>query len=264
MSPARALLERSLARLVSRRVILACGVCSFFVLLFTGIGVSYWLSTQEASGAERATLLRTVGWTGGRAFYDLFMWIMAIALGCGQIGTELRDGTIFSILARPVSRRTIFLAGWGASALVLIVFESARQLLLTGLYLALGGSMDAGCILGASSVVLDHLLTLTLFAALGCALPAAPACVAGILVMGLPLLLSAPFIRGAGRVALQVVTAPFPSWRWSSAVESLALQGGDFRLIDLLEVHAYRGAWIALLLLAGSWVFARRELAPRV
>ncbi len=264
MSPGRALVERSLARMVSRRVILACGLCAFLVLLFTGVGLAQWLMAQELPAADQPAALRLTGWSKARGFFDLFMWILAITLGCGQIAGDVRDGTIFSFLARPVPRRTILLAGWTASALVLLALEAARQLLMTGFYLLLGGSLDAGCLLGATSVMLDHLLTLTLFVSLGTMLPAALACVAGVVCLALPALVQAPFVKGAGRLALQIVSAPFPSWAWSSSVETVALQGGDFSLFDLLEVHAYRGAWIVLLLIAGAWLFSRRELAPRI
>ena len=259
---AAALFRRELARLAAGRVFLAGGL---FALLFMALPMIVVVSEYEAQGdaLEKVAFLRTKAFDATQG-YEVVMLLLVVFLGANQIGADVRAGTIFGILSRPVSRARLFLTGWAASSVTIFALELVRSGLLLGWAGWLEGRMHVLPVFGLIALCLGQLVVLAGFAALGAILPPAYAALAGFAA-----LLAAGFgysdeIGGLGAKLVNIVCWFIPMLSRQNELIEAAIQGTAQSSGPILEVIAYRACWTLLLLALGVYGIGRRDFAPRV
>jgi len=257
-----ALVARGLWRALSDRTAIIGGLLAVTVLAVAGPAASFNVFASGADTATRAAKLRLYGWNYTSSF-DFLMVALGFALGANQIAGDIKAGTLFGVLARPVSRGKVFLAGWSVSALLLVGLEIPRSAFLIGTASWLEGRLDPLHLLGALAVVSGAWLALASLAALGTVLTPTYAILAGLLgVIAGNLAFHQEIRIGAWMLDTVGVLLPLP-WGQERIVGD-ALTGASSHAGPIVEVIAYRLAWTALLLFLGSLAFSRRDIAPRV
>ena len=254
-----ALVARGLWRALSDRTAIIGGLLAVTVLAVAGPVASFNVFASGADTATRAAKLRLYGWNN-TSLFDYLMVALGFALGANQIAGDIKAGTLFGVLARPVSRGKVFLAGWSVSALLLVGLEIPRSAFLIGTASWLEGRLDPLHLLGALAVVSGAWLAL---ASLGTVLTPTYAILAGLLgVIAGNLAFHQEIRIGAWMLDTVGVLLPLP-WGQERIVGD-ALTGASSHAAPIVEVIAYRLAWTALLLFLGSLAFSRRDIAPRV
>lgn len=76
-----------------------------------------------------------------------FGWILAIAIASRELPQEEERGTIFPLLARPVSRNEVVLGKWLGTWSVTVGATLLFYLLAWGVVKGMGGSLDAGALM---------------------------------------------------------------------------------------------------------------------
>jgi ABC-type transport system involved in multi-copper enzyme maturation permease subunit len=232
-------------------------------LLLMILGMSLGPRGENQTASELSFEIRQYLWGRGSAF-DLLAVVFAIVLGSSVVNDDIKIGTIFGVLARPVSRRDVFLGSWLGSAIVLMSLESLRLLTSIGTSIALERRIGWVTLLGMVGVVAGHLLRLALFAALGAWLSTAAATCLGlgwivleavVLVPGLPIWLAYPLRAVAALLPLTKVQGDIIS---KSILEAMNTPG------PTVEAIAYRICWTLVLLALGGMALKRRELTPRI
>ena len=259
----RALLGRELARLAAGRVFLFGGLVALLFLSIGGPAAIVGFLESRGDVVERAAELRAAiyGMTGG---YSEALFLLAAILGAMQIGSDIRAGTIFGVLARPVSRRGIFLAGWTASACFLTTLELLRSAPFLAAADWLEGRADLRSALGVIAIILGHWLTLAAFASLGAALSPAYAALAGLASVFVGGLAFSKSVGGVAGTLLDGLACLLPLPTKQESLINAAISGSDPHVGPVLETILYRASWTALLLVLGALWFERRNIAPRV
>lgn len=256
-----AIAERHLARLAADRVFIVGLALWVSSLVFLGWAVSHRVAYLDP-GASLAGL--RMGVWDGTAVFRAVVALLAVFLGLTMINSDVRAGTLFHVLARPVSRTEVYLGAWIAAAGLLVLLE----LVFLGVALTFfglnGGELDRPLIVGVLAGLAETPLLLALCAVLGTLLPTAYALLTllGVHIAGS--LAIAGTVGGAGRYALAAVAAFFPVLGRQPRVVGDLFVGQSRDLAQGLEILAYRLCWTGLLLFIGIWVFRRRDLAPRI
>ena len=190
--------------------------------------------------------------------------LLAAILGANQIGSDVRAGTIFGVLARPVSRTRVFLVGWATSALFLVALEAIRSGLLLGGAAWLEGRVDPLPLLAVLALVAGHALVPAEFAALGAVVQPAYAAIAGIAATILDGMAFKGEVGGVGGKLLDAVGFVLPLSSGTQQLIVSAMQGSAREAAPLVEAIGYRLCWTLLLVAVGVYGFNRRNLAPKV
>jgi len=257
------LLRRHLARLRANRSIsigLAFGAIVLAALVLTAyIGAGG--RTDELSGM--AFVVQQRFWAPGNLFGGLAL-VFAIVLGSSMVNDDFKAGTIFGILARPVSRADYFVCSWLGSAMFLVTIELMRCVVSVGLGLSLDGHVPLVSLVAMFAVLAGDVLRLTLFAALGAMFSTGAAVFAGLSLFFVEVLSFAPKVPSWIAYPLRAVAvlAPLSSYQEATIVKRLTGAARD--AAPLVEVIGYRLCWTTALLLLGIWIFHRREVAPRI
>lgn len=263
MTVFRALVGRFLARHAADRTVVLGGV---LLLASVGLGASFVamsLSVSSSGGPELAAVFRTACWARGSGMFDALLVLITVVLGANQVHRDVRDGTLFGILARPVPRSSVFLAGWSSSVAVVGAMEAVRSGIVLGGAAWLENRIDPIHVLGALASFAGTVLLLTAFAALGSVLSPAYAVLAGAGVMIAAQLAYSEIVGGAAGRILDALAWVIPLAVHQRRTILDALQGSTGETALLAEILAYRLCWIALLLLSGMLAFSRRDLRPR-
>jgi ABC-type transport system involved in multi-copper enzyme maturation permease subunit len=96
----------------------------------------------------------------------LFAWILAIGISCRQLPQEEARGTVFALLAKPVTRLELVLGKWLGAWSVVAAANAAFYLLLAAIVAARGGRFDP---LGLAQGYALHTAALAVVTALGLA-----------------------------------------------------------------------------------------------
>ena len=262
ISVRRALLGRELGRLASGRTMLFGGIIALTILSLGAASVVFLVIGEGPDPVERAAQLRHSAYSVTESF-TFILFLIAAVLGANQVGSDARSGTLFGILARPVSRAHVFLAGWAASALFLLGMEALRALPFLGASAWVEGRLGLAPVVGALAILAGHWLALAEFAALGAVMPPAYAAIGGFAIVVTGGLASSQEIGGFGARLIGVIGWLVPRPGGQESVIATAIQGGARGVSAVAEVVAYRACWTLLFLGLGVLGFARRDLAPR-
>jgi ABC-type transport system involved in multi-copper enzyme maturation permease subunit len=205
--------------------------------------------------------VRLAAW--GRADFAPIAEIVAFVLGLNAISADVRRGTIFSVLARPVSRGAVFFGIWTANVAVVAGLTIIRMVIMLAFFFSYGGHLDRPLVLGMAASFAGSALVLAVASALAAILPITYAIlvfIGGLFVQGIAFGVAGGFGRLLA-LSLAAVT-PLSVIRSSDVVQQL-LTGQSQALADGTEILAYRVAWILLLIFIGAALFQRRDLAPR-
>ncbi len=259
----RALLGREIGRLAAGRMVLFGGLVALLLLGFLATLVVEVLVDSGADAVQKAAVLRTRGLQLTRV-YDSLLLLLAAVLGSSLVASDIRRGTIFGILARPVSRTRLLLTSWAASAMFLTLLEAARSVTLLGASAWLEGRIGAGAVLGALALAAGHCLLLAGFAALGAAFDVWAAAGIGLTVLTVAELAFGSLLGGMGKAIVDTVACVLPLPNGQERVIESAMAGGSASLGPVAEAIAYRLCWTAVLLALGAIAFERRDLTPRI
>ncbi len=258
----RSLFWREVGRLASRRVFLFGGIVALLVLSLDAAIVVITTVGSRGDAQYVAGVFRSVGF-GTTENFSAVVTFLAAFLGATQIGADVAAGTLFGILARPVSRATVFVSAWAAAAAFVLVLESLRDVPLLAVAAWMEGRLDPALALGLLASVSGQWLWLALFAMLGALVQAGWAAIAGIAVGVVADLAFKDFVRGIGAKLVDLLGWMLPLAAHQDSIVESAIRGDTRLLGPVGEVIAYRVCWIALLLLIGMQGFRRRDLSPR-
>jgi len=261
----RALLARALGRLASDRVALIAGLIAILFLALGAATVAAGMTSRTNDPSQFAAALRSAGWSAGSRFFDVLLSMLAIALGLNFLDRDRTAGTLFGILARPVSRTSVFLAGWAGVALLLAALDFVRSGTLIVGAAWFEGKADPVHLLGAIAGLTGTLLLLTSFFAASAIIRPGYAALAGFAGLYLTAVAFQKYqlLSGAALGAVNAVSALLPLGIRQTKIVMDALQGTTGETGPILEVILYRVSWIVLLLFVGAFAYSRRDITPR-
>jgi ABC-type transport system involved in multi-copper enzyme maturation permease subunit len=261
----RALLARALGKLASDRVALIAGLIAILSLALGAASVAVGMSSQANDPSRLAAALRSAGWNAGSRFFDALLSVLAIALGLTFLDRDRTAGTLFGILARPVSRTSVFLTSWAAVALLLSALDFVRSGTLIVGAAWLEGKADPLHLLGVIAGLTGTLLLLTAFFAASAVARPGYAALAGFVGLYLTALAfeKHQLLSGVAHGAVNAVSALLPLGIRQTSIVTGALQGTTGDSGPVLEVILYRVSWIVLLLFVGAFAYSRRDVTPR-
>jgi ABC-type transport system involved in multi-copper enzyme maturation permease subunit len=260
----RALLARALGRLASDRVALIAALIAILSLALGAASVAAGM-TELNDPSQLAAALRSAGWNAGSRFFDALLSVIAIALGLTFLDRDRTAGTLFGILARPVSRTSVFLTSWAALALLLAALDFVRSgpLIIGAAWLE--GRADPLHLLGTLAWLAGTLLLLTAFFAASAVIRPGYAALAGFAGLYVTALAfeKHQLLGGVALGAVNAVGALLPFGIRQTGIVMGALQGTAEDTGPVLEVILYRVSWMVLLLFVGAFAYSRRDVTPR-
>jgi hypothetical protein len=213
--------------------------------------------------ARVTAAFRAAGWEIGSRLFDTMLSVLAVFLGLTFLDRDRKEETVFGILARPVSRTSVFLASWAATSLLVTALHSMRSGPLIVGSAWLDGAIDPLHLLGALAALTGTVLLLTAFLAASAIVRpgyAALAGFAGLYVSALAFR-DHPMLNDLGRGALDAVGAMLPLGIRQTTTVMAAAQGTTVDAVPVVEVIVYRLSWIVLLLFVGAFAYSRRDLS---
>jgi Cu-processing system permease protein len=195
----------------------------------------------------------------------LFAWILAVSVSCRQLPQEEARGTVFALLAKPVTRGDMVLGKWLGAWSVVAAANALFYLLIAGIVAARGGAFEPVCLVQGYAL---HTAALAAVTALGIALATrlnSDAAVtltsvitgaAFVVVPQVPHFLTQQSGFQAG--ALLVLYNVLPHFELFDLRTRLVHDFGPVRVGVFLAVLLYGAALTALALLA-AWLAYRRK-----
>lgn len=261
-SPRSVIFRRHLSRLRSNRSV-ALGLILGATFLALMVTVIVAVHRQTGDKGDFAAEFQHDMWGPRSDVFGVLVVIFAIVVGSSMVNDDLKAGTIFGVLARPVSRTDYFAGSWLGAATFLVGLHSMQIVLALGAAVVLKGPITSAYLLAIVAAVSGELLTLTMFAAAGAVVSTAVS-----LLLGISAILIAGLAFGSNLPAwaaypLRVVAVVLPLNGHQNAVVERSLLGESRAVVPLVEIVAYRLCWTAALFVAGAWGFSRREISPR-
>lgn len=259
MERLRVVLEAYLARLASQRVILVAFLLALLGLLAGLFLVARVAEVRGATGIEFVGTVRALGWRRGSTFFELVMLVLSITLGTTLVYEDVKNGRLFSYLARPISRQGLFVTHFAGAALLLLVLEAIRSTTWIGSVVLVGGGVDRAQLLAVAGLITRDWLLLSLFAATGAAMNPLYAVATG---LGIIMITRGAFgttLEGSLRLVCDSLGWMLPLiGRQDSIVDVLI--GAPTPISLVAEAVVYQAAWCAFLVWLGAQVFARLDL----
>jgi len=232
----------------------------FFALLLIAAAI---LVGQISIGIERLVIVNL-----GLTAISVFGLVMAIFIGVGLVSKEMDKRTLYSLLSKPV-RRWEFLVGKYAGLLLTLVVNTALMtvgLVAAHLYVSWPWvRADAYMLVAVYFIVLKLALVTALALCFSCF---STPLLATVFTLGLYVAGAfAPDLKMMGEVtgsrSLGAITSflyyLLPNFNNFNAIAAAAHRR-DIPLALIFQNTAYAAAYIAILLLAASAVFSRRNL----
>ena len=261
----RTLVARDLGRLASDRIALI-GAIVVLVVLASGAAFVATSVTSAGNDPERqAATLRSDGWGRGSMGFDMMLGILATILGVSFLGSDRKQGTQFGILARPVSRTSVFVSSWIAVAMLVTILGVVRSAILVGAVARLEDRIDPLHVLGAVAVIAGTGLVVAVFATLSALIQPAYSVLVGVIGMYVTSFAfsDSTFIGRTASWALNSLGSLMPLSARQAPTIVEALHGSTRDTGPILEVIAYRLSWTVLLLCVGAIVYTRRDLTHK-
>ncbi len=199
----------------------------------------------------------------------LFGWILAVVLGARQLPTEESRGTIFALLAKPVSRAELMIGKWLGAWLAASLALAAFYVLTLAVVWARGGHFDPVTLLQA---LLLHLALLAVLTALALALSTRwhgdAACAGAFVLSGaaffvvpqVPMLL--PDMGRATGLLLHALYYLMPHLELFDLRRRLVHDWGPAPW-DTVALTLFYGALFTAVLLMAAWLAYRNKRFPR-
>ena len=258
MSARTVILRRHLGRLRSNRSVIIGLI--FGALILTLLLIATTVVREPLSKAEENLVYQYALWKNG--MYSFLVLVFSTVLGSSLANDDIKGGTIFGVLARPVSRTDYFVGSFLGAAIFVVVLESMRIVPSIGASLIYSGGLTPAFALAMIAVLLGNLLWLAFFAAVGAVFSTATSLLLGILAILVTGLAFAPDLPSWLTYPMRIVAAFLPlSGESETVYKSIVGESQGFG--PLVEVIAYRLCWTLALALLGAWGFSRREIAPR-
>lgn len=257
------ILRRHLGRLRANRSVLIGVVLAVLLIALVALGAFTLARAQGFEGPELAFLVQTRLWQTGTPF-GVLVAAFAIVLGSSMINDDLKKGTIFGVLARPISRADYFLGSWLGAAVLVLGIEALRCTVSTIIGLALEGSVSASFLLALVAVLAGVALRLALFAALGAFLSTGAAVLTGLALFVVENVAFMPRLPEWLAYPLRTIGIFLPLASQQERTILNGLMSASRELGPLLEIIGYRLTWTVVLLVLGILAFQRRDLTPRV
>jgi ABC-type transport system involved in multi-copper enzyme maturation permease subunit len=272
---------------IRRRLLLAMGGLSLVAVLITAWGYVQLPNLTDRDGlpigAPQIQLIASQVLILVMFMFSFVLALAAIFAAAPSVGGELEGGELLSVLARPVTRRSVLLGKWLALAAVVVVYA----LLAIALeYAAVGiatGFLPPDPLGAALYLAGEGLIILTLTMALSTRLSPVTAGIVAMLCFGLAwlggvvggigLAFGDPVTSGLGTVTRLLLPT---DGLWRGAIYSLepgavvlagAAAGPEFAAFPFyaaapppLAYLAWSAAWLVAVLTAGVVSFRRREL----
>ncbi|MCS6817575.1 MAG: ABC transporter permease [Blastocatellia bacterium] len=251
-------------RAMASKMILAVLLLGLVVLALTSVGIAVALreETSPLVRAEGAMLLFAL-LAGG------FGNFIALVLGATLVRADLRDGTILSVLSKPIPRWAYVVGSYLGCALSLLLAWAIFALLFLGLAYALGGEINrahAWILLGRVLLALVLLSTAFFFSILTSAwIAAALALIVyyGDSFVALLVSLLRPVVGEVSERTRALLGYPFPATeRLDSLFGMLIGQPQDAPAMGMLFLHL--ADYAAVMLVLAVWVFERKDIGPGV
>jgi ABC-type transport system involved in multi-copper enzyme maturation permease subunit len=256
--------RRHLARLSADRVTLIVVALASVAGILGAVITAMHVSNAPGGSGDLGARVRTAAWSHGVALFNTLVFVLAIQLGASHLSVEMRRGTIFSWLARPVPRATWTLTSWTAAALLILGLELARSAVVYGACWWVDGHPPEGMLLGALALAADSLLLMTLVFTVAAAAPAPYAIGLGLSSYILGNLAWQGVLRGSGEAgAVEAAATVFPLFARHGVLVENVLLGTEPGGGTLVWVLVYRAVWTGFLLSLAVLAFSRRELSPR-
>jgi ABC-type transport system involved in multi-copper enzyme maturation permease subunit len=260
-----ALLARALGRISSDRTAVVAGLIAILLLGMGATVVASGMAAQSGEPAALAAALRGAGWSVGSGAFDFLLSILAVVMGLTFLDRDRKAGTVFGVLARPVSRTSVFLTSWLAVVLLLSVLDLVRSGTLIAGAAWLEGGIAPLHVLGAIAGLTGTWLLLTVFFTASAVLRPGYAALLGIagLYLSVVAFRESAMLSGPALVAVNAICAVLPLAARQSELVSGAVQGTLGHSGPVVEAILYRISWIVLLLFVGAFAYSRRDVTPR-
>jgi|GEM_PF-1490616 len=149
----------TLKRLIRNRLIIAVFIVAILILGLLGSAIVAHDIMVETGQGEAARGAASGALVGADFFTGVFSNLIAIIIGATIIRSDIKDGTIFSVLSKPIERWQYLLGSYIGSAVYLLLVWSIFAWLFLGLVFYVEGSLDRahGLIL-ARQIILSMLL----------------------------------------------------------------------------------------------------------
>jgi len=234
----------------------------FGALILALLLIATTIVREPLSKVDENLVYQYALWKNGTLFSFLVL-VFSTVLGSSLANDDIKNGTIFGVLARPVSRTDYFVGSFLGAGAFVVVLESMRIVPSIGASLIYSGRLTPVFALALVAVLFGNLLWLALFSAVGAVLSTATSLLLGILSILVTGLAFAPDIPSWLTYPLRVVAVFLPLSLESGDIVYKSLVGESQGLGPLVEVIAYRLCWTLALVVLGAWGFSRREIAPR-
>jgi len=258
------LVRRHLARLSADRTTLIAVALAAAAALFGALATAFSVNVAPGGSVGLGARVRAGAWDDGTALFNVLVFVLCIQLGASHVSTELRRGTLFSWLARPLARGTWTLASWTAAALLVLGLEAARSGIIYATCWWIDGSPPSGMLLGAVVLAAGSLLVLSMVFAIAAAAPAPYAVAVGLAAYLLGNLAWQGVLRGVGKAGVMELGAMLlPLFARHAETVRHALIGTEVNAPQLVWVLTYRLGWTVFLLSLAVLAFSHRDLSPR-
>ncbi|HEX5041262.1 MAG TPA: hypothetical protein VFV75_00040 [Candidatus Polarisedimenticolaceae bacterium] len=258
------LVRRHLARLSADRVTLVVIAMAAASAILGAVLTAWSMNLAPGGSGDLGARVRTAAWNDGTGMFNTLLFVLCVQLGASHLSSEMRRGTIFSWLARPLSRATWTLTSWTAAAVLVLALEAARSAIIYGTCWWIDGRPPAGMLLGAIALAADSILLLTMVFAVAAAAAAPYAIALGLSAYILGNVAWQGVLHGTGSAgSMEIAAVVVPLFARHGTLVEHALLGTEASGGQLLWVLAYRLGWTALLLALAALAFTRRELSPR-
>jgi ABC-type transport system involved in multi-copper enzyme maturation permease subunit len=272
--------------LVRRRVVWVLAILTIASVALIGWGLDRLVGLARENGTQELQIQIGVSQVLILiAFMFSFVLAMTAAfIGAPAIGGDLESGIAFAILARPLRRADVLLGRWLGCALVVVAYAAASGMLAIAVAALVSGYTPPNPPLAIAFLAGQALVLLTLTLALGSILPSIAA--GAIAVVGFGLGWMAGVLAGvAAALGVAALGSVAEVSRWLLPSDGLwrgVIYGLEPPLVVLIAAGRAPGlvqanpfyaadpppaafviwsvAWIALVLGAATWWFARRDL----
>ncbi len=152
--------EASRKRIILGALILTAG----FLLLF-GVGTYFAFQRVEAmariSPAQRSFIAGQI-LVAGMYVTNLVGSLLAILVATGTISSEVDQGTLYTIVPKPLRRRDIVLGKWLGLSVMIAIYVLATSAIMIGLVYVMGGYFPERALPAVALVIFEALLLLTI------------------------------------------------------------------------------------------------------
>lgn len=252
----------TMRRAMASRMVLAVVLLALLILALTSVGLTVAIEEGTSSSVRsEGVMVLFALLAGGLGNF------VALVLGATLVRTDLREGTILSVLSKPISRWAYVVGSYGGSVLFLMLVWGIFVLLFLGLAYVLEVEVTrthAWILLGRVLLALVLLSTAFFFSLFTSAWVAAALALIvyyGDSFAALLASLLRPMVGTVSERTRALLGYPFPATdRLDFLYGMLSGQLLDTPAVGLLFLHL--ADYAAVMLALAVWVFERKDIGP--